>query len=485
MNTILTKISVGILTAIVAFAGFLGFVPVGQKIKVENDFINMTASYQKAMEEQKERLDLLENSLNSLGATIPVVTAVFETSLASKISSSATSMLLTTATDSAGNGLSGYICLSIDEGLSNEEFVCGTASGSTISSLVRGISPTDGDLEVTALKQEHRRGASVKITNYPQLAILSRILNGDETLPNAIKYASEPSWTYGQHQLVSWDKAKDYMDALTIAGAANGDTITKGIYEMATTAETLLGTATGSTGAYLIVPNSLFDDDSSAKNIVPVTGSDGKLSQGFIDLTENYTWTGTHYIAQLLATTSASLAQTYISGNLNVIGTTTFSGAPSYASDPVYDSNLARKAYVDPKPVSAAGTKSGTPYTTSSTSYVVVDPEFSKTVYGLTVGDVMKIYYNFRIKSRDGGNYAKVKLIDATNNKDILSEYSTSTTTPAEVSGTVYYVSPSAGNVNFQLQFMHSVGSDQASIENITNAVTLGGCAGFIIIPAE
>lgn len=485
MNTILTKISVGIVTAIIATAGFLGFVPVGEKIKLQNDFINMTASYQKEVEEQGARLELLENSLNSFGATIPVVTAIFETSLASKISSTATSLILTTATDSAGNGLSGYVCLTLDESTTSQEFVCGTASGTSVTSMIRGIDVVDGDLEVTALKKEHRRGASVKITNYPQLAILSRILNGDETLPNAIKYASEPTWTYGTYQLVNYEEMKDYADALSIAGAPDGNLITKGIYEMATTAETLLGTATGSTGAYLIVPNSLFDDISSAKNIVPVTGSDGKLDQSFIDLTENYTWTGTHYISQLLATTSASLAQTYISGNLNVIGTTTFSGAPSYASDPVYDSNLARKAYVDPKPVSAAGTKSGTPYTTSSTSYVVVDPEFSKTVYGLSVGDVMKIYYNLRIKSRDGGNYAKVKLIDTTNNKDILTEYSTGSSTPAEVSGTVYYVSPSAGNVNFQLQFMHSVGSDQASIENLANAVTLGGCAGFIIIPAE
>lgn len=127
---------------------------------------------------------------NNVGATIPIPIAVFETSLASSITSTATSMTLVSGTDSSGDSISGYICFNIDEGTSIEEFVCGTASGIAISSMVRGLDPVDGDLEVTALKKAHRRGASVKVTNYPSLGILSRILNGVETLPNPIEYAS-------------------------------------------------------------------------------------------------------------------------------------------------------------------------------------------------------------------------------------------------------------------------------------------------------
>ena len=105
------------------------------------------------------------------GATIPVALATFQTSLQSSISASDTSMTLVTGTDKAGNTLSGYICFTIDEGSSVEEFTCGTTSGTAVTSMIRGIDPVDGDLEVTALKKRHGRGASVKVTTYPVLGI--------------------------------------------------------------------------------------------------------------------------------------------------------------------------------------------------------------------------------------------------------------------------------------------------------------------------
>ena len=126
----------------------------------------------------------------NVGAAIPIPVAVFQTSLQSSITSSATSMTLVSGTDKSGDALAGYICFNIDEGTATEEFVCGTASGTAVTGMIRGLDPVDGDLEVTALKKAHRRGASVKVTNYPSLGILSRILNGTETLPNAITYAS-------------------------------------------------------------------------------------------------------------------------------------------------------------------------------------------------------------------------------------------------------------------------------------------------------
>lgn len=129
-------------------------------------------------------------AFTAIAATIPVTVATFQTSLQASITASATSMTLVSGTNAAGNSLSGYTCFNIDEGTSIAEFVCGQASGTAITSMIRGIDPVDGDLEVTALKKAHRRGASVKITNYPSLGILSRILNGNEQLPSAITYAS-------------------------------------------------------------------------------------------------------------------------------------------------------------------------------------------------------------------------------------------------------------------------------------------------------
>ena len=115
----------------------------------------------------------LKQQQDKLGANIPVTVAIFETTLATKISSSATSMTLTSGEDKSGDDLSGYICFTIDAGsAASEEFVCGTVVATAVSSMIRGIDPIDGDLEVTALKKKHRRGASVKITNYPQLGII-------------------------------------------------------------------------------------------------------------------------------------------------------------------------------------------------------------------------------------------------------------------------------------------------------------------------
>lgn len=187
-------------------------------------------------------------STPNVGATIPVSTAVFQTSLSSGITASATSMTLVNGANAAGNNLSGYTCFNIDEGTSLEEFVCGTASGTAVSSMIRGIDPVDGDLEVTALKKIHRRGASVKITDYPAIGIISRVVNGDETLPNKLSYASHPTFS-SNTELID----KKYADDLAIAGAPDASTTTKGLVEESTQAETDARTTAGGTSARLFV----------------------------------------------------------------------------------------------------------------------------------------------------------------------------------------------------------------------------------------
>lgn len=185
---------------------------------------------------------------STVGATIPTVVAVFSTSLQDSITTSATSMTLVSGTDKAGNALSGYICYNIDEGTSLEEFVCGTTTGTAVASLIRGIDPVDGDLEVTALKKAHRRGASVKVTNYPVEGILARIINGTETLPNKLSYNSHPTFS-SNTELID----KKYADDLIAAGAPDASTTVKGLAEEATQAEVDARTAAGGTSARLFV----------------------------------------------------------------------------------------------------------------------------------------------------------------------------------------------------------------------------------------
>ena len=195
-----------------------------------------------------------------LGAAVPVVVANFQTTLQSSISSSDTSLTLVSGTDASGDSLSGYMCFTIDEGTSKEEHVCGTAAGTSVTGLIRGIDPVDGDSEVTSLKKSHRRGASVTLTNYPILGILARIINGDETIPNALSYESGVA-PVSASDLVD----KEYADALVgggtlsydriaIAGTA-GETVAAGdwVYLNATDQEWYLTDATDNDAANYVL----------------------------------------------------------------------------------------------------------------------------------------------------------------------------------------------------------------------------------------
>lgn len=138
----------------------------------------------------------LEECLRSeavFGVTIPDISALFQTSLQGSIASNATSMTLVSATLPNGNSLSGTYGFIIDEGSSNEEFVICSASGTTLTSCTRGIDPVDGQTEVVSLQKSHRRGASVKITDFPILGVMRKILTGDYTLPAVLQYASSTS----------------------------------------------------------------------------------------------------------------------------------------------------------------------------------------------------------------------------------------------------------------------------------------------------
>lgn len=83
-----------------------------------------------------------------------------------------------------------------------------------------------------------------------------------------------------------------YVNAVTTSGAPNASTAAKGIVQLATAAQTAVGTLNGSTGAALVPQNAIFSSTQSATTLVPVTNASGKLAQGFLDLTQAFTVTG-------------------------------------------------------------------------------------------------------------------------------------------------------------------------------------------------
>lgn len=132
---------------------------------------------------------VIQDNKTALGTALPAATANFESSLATGITSSATSLTLTSVLVRGGSTLSGYVCLTIDEGSAQAEFVCGTASSTSVTGLTRGISPADGITEVAALQFSHRRGASAKITDFPLIQRLKAQNAGEGTYESVLSYA--------------------------------------------------------------------------------------------------------------------------------------------------------------------------------------------------------------------------------------------------------------------------------------------------------
>lgn len=261
---------------------------------------------------------MVVDGTQKFGTALPVSVSLFESSLATKLSATATSSLtLVSATDKDGNQLSGFICLSVDSETASAEFICGTASSTVVSNLQRGISVTTGTTTVASLQKEHRRGASAKITDYPQLAIMGRMLNGQETIPNKLTYVSIATSTFTDNDIIN----KRYADDLAYSGVPNAGESTRGIVEIGTKAEIISATSTGSTGAYIVPTIKMVSATTSATTTIVATLPSGKISQGFLDQTQAYTWSGTH--SNTATTTLATTTITNLQAtSFNVTATT-------------------------------------------------------------------------------------------------------------------------------------------------------------------
>lgn len=222
------------------------------------------------------------------GATnaIPTSVALFEDSLASKITSTQTTLTLVRGTDKTGTLLaSSTYAFIVDEGLTTEEFVLADCTGTTCTNVTRGISPISGTTTVAALQFEHRRGASVKITDGPQLMILSRILNGIGSIPNKISYTSHPSFS-NPTEVVD----KKYVDdtAFSGAGVVDANSTTRGVVELAANCEAASSTPSGSSGV-LVIPASGATSTPGTAALgackAVIANNSGKIDRLFLDST--------------------------------------------------------------------------------------------------------------------------------------------------------------------------------------------------------
>lgn len=165
--------------------------------------------------------------------SIPKISALYESSLASALSAAGTTFTVVSGSDRDGNALSGLFGFIIDEGSADEEFVVGTISGTTVTISARGIDADSATTEIAGNKKAHRRGASVKITDYPIMGYIRNILNGDTgfEIPNVLTYASALTFT-SNNQLIT----KLYADTIALAGAPDAGIATKGVTRLSVAA---------------------------------------------------------------------------------------------------------------------------------------------------------------------------------------------------------------------------------------------------------
>jgi hypothetical protein len=184
--------------------------------------------------------------------------------------------------------------------------VTATCTATACTDLTRGISVVDGKTSVTALKKAHGRGASVKITNYPQLTLLTNIFKGTETVQAVMSYDDSivtSSFT-GLKNLVS----KQYVDNIAfISGSPDSTISTKGIGK--------ISSAPSVASSPIFLNSEEVATTTGNDKVVRANGS-GKINQNWLDLTEDFAFSGTNSY----------------SGTLNVSATTTFSALTKVAT---------------------------------------------------------------------------------------------------------------------------------------------------------
>lgn len=240
-------------------------------------------------------LQLSQDSANqqnqNLGGTnyLPQNIAFFQTSLASGISSTASTMTLVSATYNNGVSTlaSSTYAFVLDEGTATQEMVQADCTATACTNMTRGLDFLTGTSSVTSLKFAHRRGASVKITTAPTTLIMGNILAGTDVIPGPIKYSSSIATSTLAADRSSLASAGLVADtAFAGAGVINATTAAKGTVEIATAIETASSTPLGGSGATVVIPasnaTSSWSNASLAALKVVVTKNDGTIDGNFI-----------------------------------------------------------------------------------------------------------------------------------------------------------------------------------------------------------
>lgn len=223
----------------------------------------------------------------TLGTAVPTSPALYDGYLSANILIDATSMTVTPGTLKNGQTLSGFTCFVIDINQPTVEYVCGTASTTSatslsVTSLWRGVDLLNPNATSSSLAFQHRRFSSVSISDYPTIQFLVRKMNGTDSLDSPLLYSSSLSTTTiasNRNNVASAGLVAD--TAFSGAGVINATTGAKGMVQISTGAQAGSTTSLGSTGASLAIPSSAATSTcQSTGNYAVITDNNGKINNG-------------------------------------------------------------------------------------------------------------------------------------------------------------------------------------------------------------
>lgn len=179
---------------------------------------------------------------------LALMAADFTTQLSTALSIGGTSASILSQADADGVNLpDGRYCFTLDYQNSYKEHITCTKTGTALTS-IKSLSRQG--VETSGVVRPHRIGATVIITDWAHILFHNNLLNGTTSFD-----ASTPLGYDGTASITTANQfaTKAYVDGVAVSGAPNATTSVKGIVELATQAEYDARTATGSTGASLVI----------------------------------------------------------------------------------------------------------------------------------------------------------------------------------------------------------------------------------------
>ena len=186
----------------------------------------------------------------------------------------------------------------------------------TLTGVSRGLAPVTPYTASSTLQKAHAGGTQAVISNPPQLYALFANRNNAENIYGVWTYSSTSLPKLDQNpSALTWASAATTtfitlgkLNDTALASAVAANETTQGYIELATQIEAASSTSSGGTSARLVVPTSMSTSSPGSAGLwAVITNNAGKIAQVFLDLTQNFNFTGNTYVKNLNASTTISI----------------------------------------------------------------------------------------------------------------------------------------------------------------------------------